>query len=409
MNSKGFTMIELLISVSIFALIIGGLTLALSQQQKQYNITQEAVDLDQTARATLDYIATEIRNAVSRQGKTFSLSFENGGSTESPPCSDNTADAGTEDSPPDCLAIFTWDITKGQNGETLPSIAGTVQVVSPGPPLVLQLPTEWFEGNILIGENQENVNVDLGFRSRINLCNPVNPGICGINPEQCTECAVVLRSSVNGTTKQATIADSANSIIGQNFKNTPFTSIGEFINGVTINNVTMGFVPSISSQVSEMTIVQSKALRVDTVNRELEMSLNGGPFQPISGGTDAPGIVDIQYVFNLQDPDGGITKVGVPLDAANRMYPDFQSDPSLAGREKDIRTVEIYLIARSKVIPQLIRGGALPVQTIPQVGDVLERQTNHASFGANSSGVGFMYRTYSTTVYVRNMAREEFG
>jgi hypothetical protein len=164
-----------------------------------------------------------------------------------------------------------------------------------------------------------------------------------------------------------------------------------------------------------MTIVQSKAFRVNTANRQLEMSQtfdnNGQPsnFQPIAGGTDAPGIVDIQYVFNLQDPDGGITKVGVPLDAANRMYPDFQSDPSLAGREKDIRTVEIYLIARSKVIPQLIRGGALPVQTIPQVGDVLERQTNHASFGANSSGVGFMYRTYSTTVYVRNMAREEFG
>lgn len=415
MNSKGFTMIELLISVAIFALVIGGLTLALMQQQKQNNVTQEAVDLDQTARATLDYLSTEIRNAVSRQGKTFSLSFVNGGSAENPPCSDNTADAGTEDSPPDCLTIFTWDITKGQNADNLPSISANVQLVSPGPPLVLQLPNEWFldeQGNItniLIGETEEVVNVDLGLRSRINLCNPANPGICGTNPGQCTECAAILRASVNGATKQATIADSANSIIGQNFKNTPFTSIGEFINGVTIDNVTMGFVPSISSQVSEMTIVQSKALRVDTVNRELEMSLNGGPFQPISGGTDAPGIVDIQYVFNLQDPDGGITKVGVPLDAANRMYPDFQSDPSLAGREKDIRTVEIYLIARSKVIPQLIRGGVLPVQTIPQVGDVLERQTNHASFGANSSGVGFMYRTYSTTVYVRNMTREEFG
>ena len=74
MNDKGFTMIELLISVAIFALVIGGLTLALTQQQKQNNVTQEAVDLDQTARATLDYLSTEVRNAVSRQRKCFSLS-----------------------------------------------------------------------------------------------------------------------------------------------------------------------------------------------------------------------------------------------------------------------------------------------------------------------------------------------
>ncbi|HWP93879.1 MAG TPA: prepilin-type N-terminal cleavage/methylation domain-containing protein [Thermodesulfobacteriota bacterium] len=401
MNDKGFTMIELMISVAIFALVIGGLTLALTQQQKQNNVTQEAVDLDQTARATLDYLSTEIRNAVSRQGKTFSLSFVNGGSTVANPCADNTADGGTEDSPPDCLTIYTWDITKGQDGENLPSIAANVQTVSPTPPLVLQLPLEWFNGNILIGETQENVNVNLGFRSRINLCNPTNPGVCGTNPELCTECAAILRATVNGATKQATIADSPNSIIAQNFRNTPYTSLDDFINNA--------FIPGISTQVSEMTIVQSKALRVDPANRELEMSLNGGPFQPIAGGVDAPGIVDIQYVFNLQDPDGGITKVGVPLDAANRMYPDFESDPSLVGREKDIRSVEIYLITRSKVIPQLIRGGTLPVQTIPQVGDVLERTTDHASFGENSTGVGFMYRTFSTTVYVRNMAREEFG
>jgi hypothetical protein len=74
-----------------------------------------------------------------------------------------------------------------------------------------------------------------------------------------------------------------------------------------------------------------------------------------------------------------------------------------------VRTVEVYLIVRSKVKPQLIKGGTVPVQTIPQVGDVLERQTDHESFGDNSDGVGFIYRTLSTTVYLRNMTREEFG
>jgi prepilin-type N-terminal cleavage/methylation domain-containing protein len=411
MNSKGFTMIELLISVAIFALIIGGLTLALSQQQKQNNVTREAVDLDQTARATLDYIATEIRNAVSRQGKSFSLNFVNGGSTPASPCTANTPDAGTEDSPPECLTIFTWDITKGQNSGNLPSIAVNTQMVTQGPPLVLQLPQEWFNGNNLIGETQQVVDANLGFRSRINLCNPANSAICGTNPDKCTECAAIIRASINGTTKQATIADSAGSILTQNFQDSPYTSLDDF--------VTNAFVPGISSQVSEMTIVQSKAFRVNTANRQLEMSQNGGPFQPIAGGTDAPGIVDLQLVFNLQNRNGGITKVGVPSEPANCRFTDFNeledstdplnaADPCYAS-EKDVRTVEIYLIARSKVIPQLIRGGTLPVETIPQVGDVLERTTDHASFGATSTGVGFMYRTFSTTVYVRNMAREEFG
>jgi hypothetical protein len=168
-----------------------------------------------------------------------------------------------------------------------------------------------------------------------------------------------------------------------------------------------------------MTIVQSKAFRVDTANRQLEMSQNGGPFQPIAGGTDAPGIVDLQLVFNLQSRNGGITKVGVPSDPANCRFTDFgelkdSTDPLNAAdncysSEKDVRTVEIYLIVRSKAKPQLIRGGTLPVETIPAIGDVLGRNSDHASFGANSFGVGFMYRVYSTTVYTRNMAREEFG
>ncbi len=423
MNSKGFTVIELLISAAIFALVIGGLTLALIQQQRQNNVTQEAVDLDQTARATLDYIATQIRNAVSRQGKTFSLNFVNGGSTGANPCTVNTGNAGQDDSPPDCLTVFTWDITRGQDGNALPSIPGNIEIVSQGTDMVLQLPQEWFPA----GEPPLLNNGDfLGFRSRLNLCNPANPTICGTNPEQCTECAAILQvNTVNTALRQATIMSNA---VEQNFKDTAYSSLSEFINGVAINGVNYGFVPNISSQVAEMTIVQPISFRIDTANREFEISQtfnnNGQPinFQPISGGTDAPGIVDLQFVFNLQASDGGITKVGVCsngncADAVNKMFSDFdeleaENNPIL-GSEKDIRTVEIYLMVRSKVRPQLIRGGELRIQTVPAVGDVPERDTDHPSFGptvnGEPQGVGFMYRTFSTTVYIRNMAREEFG
>ena len=142
MSSKGFTIIELLISAAIFSLIIAGMTLVFLQQQRGYNITQDIVDVDHTARAALDYIASEIRNAGSRQGKTFSIEFDNGGS---PDCDDNTDQDGTIDSPPDCLTVYTWDITKGRDGDDMPSVPGTVSVASEGPPLVLNLPTEWFK------------------------------------------------------------------------------------------------------------------------------------------------------------------------------------------------------------------------------------------------------------------------
>src|SRR3990170_1602903 len=155
MNNKGYTMIELLIVTAIFTLILTGLTIAFIQQQRLSNFTQEAIDVDQTGRTALDYIASIVRNAAARQGKTFSMSFENGGSTADPRCEDNTGDnAGSVDNTPDCLTIFTWDITRGQNGSIFPSTAGIATVASAGPPLVLQLPAEWFqgEGGNLIGE-----------------------------------------------------------------------------------------------------------------------------------------------------------------------------------------------------------------------------------------------------------------
>ncbi|MER3446111.1 MAG: hypothetical protein C4291_04405 [Candidatus Dadabacteria bacterium] len=167
-----------------------------------------------------------------------------------------------------------------------------------------------------------------------------------------------------------------------------------------------------------MTIVQAETFNVDTTLKQLEVAWNAtGSPQPIAGGSDAPGIVDLQFVFNLQTPTGGITKVGVPLDRANCKFPDFatlkstitsQSDPCYS-REQDIRTIEIYLLVRSRVKPLLTEGLRIPVQTITGIGDVPQRTTSTTSDTFPSLGAGYIYRVFSTTVYIRNMAREDFG
>src|SRR3990172_2541808 len=262
-NNKGFTMIELLIVVAIFSLILTGLTIAFIQQQRISNLTQEAIDVDKTGRTALDYIASIVRNAAARQVKTFSLGFENGGSTADPRCDDDTGDnAGSVDNTPDCLTIFTWDITRGQNGSIFPSTTGVVTLASAGPPLVLQLPAEWFQGGNLIGETTTPTNnILLGFRSRVILCNPDATVSCVATPNLCTECAVILRATIDGATQQATIADDVNQIIEQNFQDGDFADMTTFINNF--------FIPVINTYSNEMTIDQSHTFTIDTTDRQL--------------------------------------------------------------------------------------------------------------------------------------------
>jgi prepilin-type N-terminal cleavage/methylation domain-containing protein len=424
MNSKGFTIVELLVSAAIFSLIITGMTLALLQQQRQYNITQDLVDVDHTARAALDYIASEVRNAGSRQGKTFSIDFENGGSGVDPQCDDNTTATGI-DSPPDCLTVYTWDITAGRDGDELPSVPGTVSIASAGPPLTLNLPPEWFKDSLGVDRDPPLIESGglIGARSRFNLCypnpDPLAPIVnCNSEPEKCTECSVILRVDINDQ-NQAEI-DDLSDIVEQNFQEDDFGSISEFVDGVGGDD---GFRQKLSRQASEVTIVEAKAFRVDLADRELEMSqsldANGDPdqFQPIVGGPDAPGMVDLQFVFNIQGSDGVITKVGVPSNTANRQFANFdelddwlEAHPppdlgSRVGNLNDIRSVEVYLVVRSQTRPRKISGGFFR-QDIPEIGDVSQKAL---SDDLADPVEGYIYRVFSTTVYVRNLAREEFG
>lgn len=406
MNNRGFTMVELMIAVSILSLMIAGMTIALQQQQRQFHLTKEAAEIDQTGRATLDFLATEVRNAASRQGKTFGLRFFNGGSDEN--CAADT-DLDGKNSPPDCITLFTWDITRGQDGSDMPSVPGLVQVNESSPDLTLRLPIEWFPaGNDhnLIGETDQVVNVLLGFRSRVNLCSPDTDINCGETPDKCTECAALLRATVDSATRLATI-DDISDLKAHNFPITTYDSLGSFVNSTTIGSGVYGFLPTFATQPAEMTIVDSKTFRVNSGTRELEMSLNGGPFMPIAGGVNTAGIVDLQMVFNLQDANGVVTKVGVPLSADDNEFPDF-TDESLGGRQQDIRSVEIYLVVKSKIQPRNIRGGKNSA-TIPALGDVSERTVSAPSTKTNEPEEGYTYSTFSTTVYLRNHAREEFG
>jgi len=410
MDKKGFTLIELLVVVGILSLIITGMTIAMQQQQRLFNLTEEAVDIDQTARTTLDYIATQVRNSVSRQGK-FSISFVNGGSlpNNTNRCTNDTADSNTINSPPDCLTVFTWDITRGQykddkgtdslldDERILPSTAVVTTVVTGANSIIFTLPDDWFP---ISRPPLLEANDLLGFRSRVILCDP-DPDqniICTQDPEKCTECAVILKvSSVAGNT--ATV-QGIESVVIQNLDvASPPSTFSEFVNE---------FVNKISSQVNEMTIVDAKTFAVDTEDRELIMLSDfSGGYQPISGGINAPGIVDLQFVFNLQDADGNITKVGVPVENGN--FADFNSDPLIAGREQDIRSVEIYLVVKSKVRVQKMQGG-FHFDKIPAIGDVLKRTTDPTEQGVTLEPEdGFIYRVLSTTVYVRNNTREEFG
>ncbi len=240
-------MVELMISVSILALIITGMTIALNQQQKQFRMTKEAVDVDQTARSALDFLASEIRNAGARQGKTFAVRFFNGGSGADNPCTENTADAGSADSPPDCITVYTWDITRGQDGGNLPSVPGLIQVMQ-NEPLVLLLPNEWFPdgGSILIGETEEDAEVVLGFRSRTALCSPVDTVNCNLQPERCTECSVIMKAQVDGSSKTATI-DSVGDIKVHNLPVETFSGVSDFVSGVAVNGINYGFLQTFAS------------------------------------------------------------------------------------------------------------------------------------------------------------------
>ena len=444
-NDRGFTIIELLIATAILAFMIAGMTIALSQQQRQFNLTKETVDIDQTGRTIMDFIVTEVRNAGARQGKNFSVDFVNGGSIldENTRCDDNIAssETGDVDSPPDCITLVTWDISRGMENDPanptddtvnkMPSTTVIPQINSSAGSLRIDLPDDWFDtdtGDFLDGTVAGSALI--GARSRINLCSP-DPSIsCLSTPARCSECAMVFKGQVDTGTRELVVS-AAGQIFAENMPVT-FNSISELISGKTLNGITYGFIQSISSQASELSIVKTRTFRLDPTKRALEMSEDGEPFEPIVGGEEntpegleSPGVVDLQFVFSLQDADGEVSKVGRCIgttcnNTGQRVFDDFEesfiidaTDPTnpitcCVGRENDIRSVEIYLVLKSKTKPRKLSGGLFS-QTIPAIADVAEKTVDAPSTTFKEPEDGFMYRVFTNTVYLRNLTREDFG
>jgi len=400
-SNEGFTIVALLVSISVFAIIFASLMLAFQVQQRQFTITQEGVNVDQTGRSALDLIASDLRNAGARQAKSYSIRFINGGS---PDCDGVTTQPGTTSSDPDCVQIYTWDKIRGftvdpSGNETYPSIAGDVTVVSTSP-FRIQIPDAWKDANII----QTNESHIIGFWSRSVLCDSSGTIACNDNPEQCTDCGAILRVDPDDILSSNTIMefDNEDAILEQNFQDAEFTDLNSFLNNF--------FLPRISTLTSEMTILKYSEYAVDKTTRSLLYS--GDPTvasSVIAGGENSPGIVDLQFVFNLQNPDGTMAKVGVP--SGTNAFSDF-TDPTLVesgtgphvSRMKDAGTVQVFLVVRSRLKPQLMSGNPPPAKDLPEIGDRLEISTSDPSFGE-----GYIYKVFTTTVYLRNLSREEVG
>lgn len=458
-TNKGFTLIELLISTVILVFIITGMTIALSQQQRQFRFTNETVDIDQTARTLLDFIATEIRNAGARQGKNFSLQLVNGGSIldEVTRCTvdADTSLTGTINSPPDCLTISTWDIARGMiNDPTAPEDnelnKRPSKVRQPIPPkletgiITIDLPEEWFndDGTFIGGTIGETNKALISLRSKSSLCHPNGDIDCLDSPGRCTQCAMLFEADINTASQQATIS-SVGDIVEENLPVT-FTTVDEIRNGKDIDPTDSdptlyGLLPSITIQPSEISIVKTKTIRLNPAKRELQLSEDGQPFESIAGGEigtpgglETPGIVDLQFVFHLQDPDGQTTRVGMCVDGTcndinQRVFDDFSENIVIVdnyygagagngtedlrcclNREHDMRAVEIFLVVKSKGQPRKLNG-SLITQNIRAIADVAERDVDASQSNLLEPEDGFIYKVFSTTVYLRNISTEDYG
>ncbi|MGH7884713.1 MAG: hypothetical protein ACRENO_03345, partial [Thermodesulfobacteriota bacterium] len=111
------------------------------------------------------------------------------------------------------------------------------------------------------------------------------------------------------------------------------------------------------------------------------------------------------------DGDGVITACPCNDTATDLNQQNFTCD-SAVSRESDVRSVEIYLVLKSKIQSNIKKSNAFKAsQSIPQLGDVLERtvEDNLSSGDINEPEGGYIYRVYSTTVYLRNISREDFA
>ena len=63
LNSKGFSLIELLIAIAVFGVVVAGVIGAFTDQLRSHNTQQRILDMQQNARAAMYYMTRELKLA----------------------------------------------------------------------------------------------------------------------------------------------------------------------------------------------------------------------------------------------------------------------------------------------------------------------------------------------------------
>ncbi len=347
-NNKGFSLLELLITVAITGILIIAITLLFSEQKKQSDYIIELSYIDSTGKSMLDFLASEIRNAGAATGPGGAIAFSDGGG--------NGADS---------ITIYRRDIDDFLIGN-IPPVLYPPSAMNLVPPLLT------IDAPLLSSQQENGDNIYLSLRSPQNLCGPSD---CNLNPNNCSECIAIYNATVISTIPTRIDATITNTVVISNFNaNDP----NEFNRKISNNVVEMGMVKKLEFQ------IQDRLLGVE--------ENDDGTFLPIGGynsggeGTDV-GVEDLQFVFHLDD--GSIVGTGTN---------------SIIGSEHKIRSVDIFLVLSSRWRVQGNKGPLDP-QEVPAIANVGRRIVDTSSSPPpRSLEMGYIYRVFRTSVYLRNFS-----
>ncbi len=67
MKNRGFSLIELLIAIAIFGILLTALTAFFISQNRQYVFQSQIVEMQDNARAAMDFVVRMVRNSISEE------------------------------------------------------------------------------------------------------------------------------------------------------------------------------------------------------------------------------------------------------------------------------------------------------------------------------------------------------
>jgi len=219
-NNKGFSLLELLITVAITGILIIAITLLFSEQKKQSDYIIELSYIDSTGKSMLDFLASEIRNAGAATGPGGAIAFADGGG--------NGADS---------ITIYRRDIDDFLIGSIPP-------VLYPPSAMNLVHPLLTINAPLLSSQQNNGDDIYLSLRSPQNLCGLAD---CNLNPNDCSECIAVYKAAVITTIPTRIDATITNTVIS-NFN---AADENEFNQKIGNNVVEIGMVKKLEFQIQD--------------------------------------------------------------------------------------------------------------------------------------------------------------